>query len=173
MKNRVATIEKIFSLRTSGYTFQEIAQLCGVSRQRIHQIYLKSPGAVRSNRPHKPGRPIPPELRAEYRAYHAAFERCTNENHPNYCRYGGRGIEFRFKSFEEFIVHIGHRPSVEHSLDRINNNGNYEAGNVRWTTADVQRANRRSTKGRKWAYRITAFPRRSEQTRSWDEGFLL
>jgi hypothetical protein len=55
---------------------------------------------------------------------------------------GGRGIRFRFRSFEEFLEELGPRPSYT-SLDRINNNGNYEPGNVRWSEAVEQTANRR------------------------------
>ena len=79
----------------------------------------------------------------EYKAYSHAKSRCNDPNHAAYKWYGGRGIEFRFKSFEEFIEHIGLRPSPKHSLDRINNNGHYEVGNVRWATKKEQMFNRR------------------------------
>lgn len=85
--------------------------------------------------------------RAEYRAYHHAKNRCNNPKDKGYKYYGGRGIEFRFTSFEEFIAHIGPRPSPKHSLDRIDNDGHYEPGNVRWATKEEQMCNlRRSIK---------------------------
>lgn len=73
-------------------------------------------------------------LSAEYCAYTSAKQRCTNPNNPGYKNYGGRGIEFRFKSFEEFYAEVGPRPSPELTLDRINNDGHYEPGNLRWAT---------------------------------------
>jgi hypothetical protein len=82
---------------------------------------------------------------AEHSAYHTAKQRCTNPKHPYYARYGGRGIEFRFASFGEFIATIGHRPSPQHELDREDNNGHYEAGNVRWVTGSLSAANRTSS----------------------------
>jgi hypothetical protein len=79
----------------------------------------------------------------EMRSYHNAHQRCTNPNNKNYRDYGGRGIEFRFQSFTEFIEEVGLRPSPELTLDRINNEGHYEAGNVRWATRSEQAYNRR------------------------------
>jgi hypothetical protein len=73
----------------------------------------------------------------------SARQRCTNPNHVSYKNYGGRGIEFRFESFKEFIEEIGLRPSPELTLDRIDNDGHYEAGNVRWATRLEQNSNRR------------------------------
>jgi hypothetical protein len=82
----------------------------------------------------------------EYAAYWDARERCRNPKVHNWMRYGGRGIKFLFTSFEKFYAHIGPRPSSTHSLDRIENDGNYEAGNVRWATKEQQNDNRRYTK---------------------------
>lgn len=84
----------------------------------------------------------------EYRAYNHAKERCCNRKDKGYKYYGGRGIEFRFVSFMQFIEHIGRRPKGR-SLDRINNNGHYEVGNVRWATRSQQMKNRRSNGLRK------------------------
>ena len=79
---------------------------------------------------------------AEYQAYMRAKGRCTNPSYSNYADYGGRGIEFKFESFGEFIQHLGPRPDGL-SLDRIDNDGDYEAGNVRWATFEQQCASRR------------------------------
>jgi hypothetical protein len=82
----------------------------------------------------------------EYRVWAAMKRRCCNPNVWNFHRYGGRGIrmcdEWR-DSFAAFYAHIGQRPSAQHSVDRIDNNGNYEPGNVRWATRQQQRANQR------------------------------
>lgn len=77
-------------------------------------------------------------------AFRNAKSRCENPNGPNYERYGGRGIEFRFDSFEQFLSELGRKPSPEHSLDRINNNGHYEVGNVRWAVSSQQNDNKSS-----------------------------
>ena len=71
--------------------------------------------------------------------------------HPrrsDYGAYGGRGIQMceRWRtSFAAFIADMGRRPSPRHSIDRINNDGHYEPGNVRWATRAQQCANRRNT----------------------------
>jgi hypothetical protein len=78
----------------------------------------------------------------EYRAYHQAKDRCTNPNYHAYAAYGGRGIEFRFDSVQQFLDEVGRRPTSRHTLDRIDVNGHYEAGNVRWVTMHEQNRNR-------------------------------
>lgn len=79
-------------------------------------------------------------------SYKSAKQRCTNPRNNRFHLYGGRGIEFRFTSFEEFFTEVGKRPSLRHSIDRKDPNGHYEPGNVRWATPKVQRANRRDSK---------------------------
>ena len=73
-------------------------------------------------------------------------KRCNNKNASNYERYGGRGIKVcnEWLSFENFLLHMGERPSIKHELDRIDNNGNYEPSNCRWVTASENSRNRRS-----------------------------
>lgn len=72
--------------------------------------------------------------------------RCYYKKVPNYHRYGGRGItvcaEWLGKDgFKNFLESMGKRPGEEYSLDRIDNNGNYEPGNCRWTTMKTQSNN--------------------------------
>lgn len=82
----------------------------------------------------------------EYRTYHSAKNRCECETSNIYKYYGARGIEFNFKDYNEFLNEVGRRPSDKHSLDRIDNNGHYEVGNVRWTIHSEQMKNRRKCK---------------------------
>ena len=79
---------------------------------------------------------------AEYKSFSNAKNRCTNPNNDKWKYYGGRGIQFKFVSFEEFLAALGKRPEG-FSLDRINTNGHYEPGNVRWATRKEQSQNRR------------------------------
>lgn len=72
--------------------------------------------------------------------------RCYNKKGEKYKDYGGRGIKVCkrwLNSFENFYADMGLKPTPEHSLDRINNNGNYEPGNCRWATQSQQVGNTR------------------------------
>ena len=80
-----------------------------------------------------------------YWIYHEAKRRCTVQHHKRYKDYGGRGILFCFTSFQQFLDHLGPRPE-NFELDRINNNGNYEIGNVRWVDFSTQQKNKRTYK---------------------------
>jgi hypothetical protein len=88
----------------------------------------------------------------EHRAWVAAKQRCLNPNNPNYKNYGARGIAMHLDwvdSFAAFYAHIGPAPGEGRcvSIDRIDNDGNYEPGNVRWaTTVRAQLANRRGAR---------------------------
>lgn len=80
-----------------------------------------------------------------YRVWVAMIQRCTDPNATGYANWGGRGITVceRWRhSFEAFLADMGERPEGC-SIDRIDNGGNYEPGNVRWATALEQTQNRR------------------------------
>jgi len=74
--------------------------------------------------------------------------RCNNPNDQSYPRYGGRGISVceRWDRFEVFLADMGKRPAPGYSLDRTDNNGNYEPGNCHWATKTDQARNRRSNR---------------------------
>ena len=81
----------------------------------------------------------------EHRAWVSMKQRCTNQNKREWPHYGGRGIkvcERWMQSFIAFLSDVGHKPSSKHSLDRIDVNGDYAPGNVRWATQKEQCANR-------------------------------
>jgi hypothetical protein len=68
----------------------------------------------------------------EYGAYSTAKTLCANPKNPRWAQYGGRGIEFRFRSFVSFMEHLG-RCHAGKVLRRINSDGHFEIGNVHWT----------------------------------------
>lgn len=87
-----------------------------------------------------------------YNSWRAMVQRCTNERHPFFADYGGRGIRVceRWRGqggFERFLADVGERPAGL-TLDRVDCEGDYEPGNVRWATKYQQRWNRRDMAAR-------------------------
>lgn len=81
----------------------------------------------------------------EHRAWVSMRQRCNNPSKKEYHHYGGRGIKvcLRWSYFLYFLADVGSRPSSEHSIDRIDVNGDYEPCNVRWATKQEQIENTR------------------------------
>ena len=83
----------------------------------------------------------------EYSSWNSMKQRCLNPNSKDYANYGGRGISVCDSwqdSFQQFFEDMGIRPEGT-TLDRMDNDGNYEPGNCRWATAKEQNSNRRAT----------------------------
>lgn len=99
--------------------------------------------------------------------YNDMIRRCVNPRRSDFGHYGGKGIavapEWRGRGgFERFLAHIGPRPSPRHSVDRIDNDGDYAPGNVRWATQKEQTRNFSRTR------LITAFGR-TQPLAAWAE----
>lgn len=127
---------------------------CGTIKKVLLQS-LKS-GATktcgdREKHPLKHGHYIGDRATPTINSYRRMLERCFNPSHISYKRYGGRGITVCDKwrgdnGFINFLEDMGERPGKEYSIDRINNDGNYEASNCRWATPREQWMNRSNTK---------------------------
>jgi hypothetical protein len=90
-----------------------------------------------------------------YGSYSKMIDRCTNPKHDKYAYYGGRGITVCDRwsgpsGFQNFLADMGPRPEGT-SIDRIDNDGNYEPSNCRWATAKEQARNRRPARLRRIA----------------------
>lgn len=120
--------------RKFGYLVWKCACQCGgtafVSTQKLKSGYGLDCGCVRKR-----------IASPEYQIWKGIKKRCSLNGH--HLRYAGRGITMceRWNDFSAFLADMGHRPSPQHSIDRINNDGNYEPGNCRWATWSQQLRN--------------------------------
>lgn len=90
----------------------------------------------------------------KYKCWYDMLRRCNSPNAKNYSDYGGRGITTykewdSYEKWYDFVSKLPHFGEEGYTLDRINNDGNYEPDNVRWTTRKEQRLNQRSHSHRK------------------------
>lgn len=106
---------------------------CGCTKYKIKRHAKYKPGG---------------ELHYLFQAWRDIQRRCLNPESEAYADYGGRGIKIAeaWLDFETFAKDVGLRPSRKHSINRIDNDGHYEPGNVNWVDRNTQARNTRRTK---------------------------
>ncbi len=90
-----------------------------------------------------------------YNTWHRMKSRCYNVDDIGYINYGGRGIQVTKKwlfDFERFIYDMGEKPSLDYSIERMDNNGDYKPSNCKWGTRTEQNQNKRVYKTSKTGY---------------------
>jgi len=131
------------------------ARSCGCLRRELSSKRMMSHGYARRW-----------QITPEFRVWARMLRRCNYSRGSSYYRYGGRGISVcdRWSEFMNFFMDMGPRPSSKHSIDRINNDGNYEPGNCRWATQKEQCQNTSKV-------RIFTVNGRSQTVSAWGEEY--
>lgn len=115
-----------------------MSRSCGCESARLASARNRTHGATAG-----------PSRAPEYSVWSGMIQRCINPKNNGFKNYGARGIRVCAEwsgSFAAFIRDMGLRPSGKHRLERSNNNGNYEPGNVIWATAAIQARNKRNNR---------------------------
>lgn len=154
--DRLFVLAELGAIRRRGHADRQFLCVCDCARQTIVSLsglrtrHSRSCGCLQREHAAETGRSKRRHgmsKHATYRLWQGMLNRCRNPEVDAFENYGGRGISVcdRWLIFEHFLADIGPRPSSQHSLDRENNDGNYEPSNVRWATATEQARNQRSS----------------------------
>lgn len=144
--------EKYYEWQGMIFTTKQMAKALGISRSyfNVQKRQNKLPSSITLVPPFKR---VWTNSHPLFRTYHNMKSRCYNRNSSTYPRYGGRGIRVCdrwLESREAFYQDMGERPPGM-TLDRIDNDGNYEPSNCRWATHQQQTDNQRTHKNALWA----------------------
>lgn len=151
---------------------------CGNEKRKVRSSSLvrglvKSCGCLRSEK--NKLNPIKHNLSKSYvyRVWASMIQRCKDINSTHYACYGGRGIivcdrwdKSKGGSFKNFYQDVGDPPTEKHTLDRINNNGNYTTNNWRWATRKEQSRNRRDN-------RLYTFNKKTQCSKDWAREYRI
>lgn len=138
-------------------SFQQAVWLCecdcgketSVHSNNLRRGYTRSCGCVRNSKTSERAKKHGMHGSNLYERWKSMKERCEDLNNPNY---GGKGIKVcdewkdDFQAFHDYVSQLPHFGEEGYSIDRIDNDGNYEHGNVRWATRLEQRHNQRRCK---------------------------
>jgi hypothetical protein len=152
--NRLTALKGVYSKKPNEYKW---LFRCGCGNEKIiRKSYVikgitKSCGCLTKERlkNNPPKRKHGQTGNKVYYTWQAMKDRCLKASNQMFPNYGGRGIKVCDKwleSFENFLEDMGEPPSPKHSIDRIDNNGNYEPSNCRWATDKEQSRNKTNTK---------------------------
>lgn len=126
-------VEKMIYYRNA---LKGLSQSCGcLHKERASQ--------AKTTHGHSRGGKITPE----YQTYRSMIARCTRPTNVRFAEYGGRGIKVCdrwLRDFSAFYADMGQRPSPAHSIDRVDNDADYEPSNCRWATRHTQARNKRN-----------------------------
>jgi hypothetical protein len=135
---------RVWTCRCDCGTLKEVWQTNLYSGMSVScGCYARERASECNRKYNRPSKQIP-----EYNVWANLRARCQDRNDKRYACYGGRGISVCERwntSFQAFLDDMGSRPSPKHSIDRIDNDGNYEPVNCRWATTAEQQSNKQTT----------------------------
>lgn len=151
----------ILGIKKQGYKYPGIF-LCDCGKKTVAEVYKVKKGEVKSCGCQRIAGLKASKIKhghtsysgpysSEYTTWAGIIQRCNNPNCSAYKNYGGRGIKVHkpWLQFSNFLKDVGLKPDPKLTIDRIDNDGNYEPGNVRWATRTQQKLNQRMNKTNK------------------------
>lgn len=142
METRLTYIEDCGRIKYSKQTviLVKCKCICGnivvVRKPHFANNHTKSCGCLNKEKTSKLNKTHGLSKSSTYRSWNAMINRCTNKNFKNFNNYGGRGIKVceRWLKFDNFLLDMDVKPNKDYQIDRIDNDGNYELNNCKWSS---------------------------------------